>query len=324
MKSAEALQGVSGLLAALISMVLVAGSLVLSLTEGGVLMAAAPTPSMITPPAEFTPHPSETYSTQAATSMVTPVLSLTPMPSASPTASPLPPSPPASCPPPDDWSAITIQPGDTLTSLARTYNVSEALLAKANCLLTNALKAGATLYVPGYPTPVPPVVCGPPAGWVYYIVQAGDTLYRLSEIYDVTIAQLQLANCLGTSTFIREGQRLFVPFYLAPTATRTATPVIVPTSSPTLIPTVPLTSSPTSTFTLPVGFTPAPTSTSTSTLTPSATATGTPTATLTPTFTATYTQVPTSTATLTFTPLPTATSSLTATLTPLPGLSPSP
>ena len=294
MKYTAARQGALGVLTALFSILIVIGSLALSLTEDGMSMALLrTTPGTLTPTSAF-PQPSETYSIVAATSMVTPVISPTPMPTPSFTPIPPSPTPPPSCLPPDGWLPITVQLGDTLQSLARTYNVTEAVLAQANCLVTNSLIAGMILYVPGFSTPVPIVVCGPPSGWVYYIVQPSDTLYKLSLIYKVSVAQLQLANCLGTSTYIRVGQRLFVPFYLPPTPTFTLTPTVTRTPTPTL--------TPSNTATLPVGFTPAPTNT----FTPSPTSTATSTSTSTPTSTSTFTPTPTatSTATLTFTPTP--------------------
>ena len=58
--------------------------------------------------------------------------------------------------------------------------------------------------------------CGPPDDWVEYTVQAGDTLFGLSVVLDVSVAALQQANCLGDNTVINVGQVLFVPF-LPPT-----------------------------------------------------------------------------------------------------------
>jgi LysM repeat protein len=293
-----------GVLAALFSILIVIGSLALSLTEGGMSMAFSPaTPQTFTPNPEAS-QPVETYQVVAATSMVTPVISPTPMPTPSFTPTPPSPTPPPSCRPPDGWSPITVQLGDTLRSLARAYNVTEAVLAQANCLVTDSLIAGMILYVPGYPTPVPVVVCGPPPGWVYYIVQPSDTLYKLSLIYNVSVSQLQLANCLGTSTYIRVGQRLYVPFYIPPTPTFTLTPTATRTPTPTF--------TPSNTATLPAGFTPAPTYT----LTFTPTSTSTATATNTPTPTSTFTPTPTATSTATSTPTETATPTLTFTPTP--------
>jgi LysM repeat protein len=71
-------------------------------------------------------------------------------------------------------------------------------------------------------TPVssPGQSCGPPEGWVSYTVQAGDNLFRLSRELGLTVAQLQSANCLGSSILIRAGDQLYVPVLPAgPTVT---------------------------------------------------------------------------------------------------------
>jgi len=81
--------------------------------------------------------------------------------------------------------------------------------------------------------------CQTPAGWVRYVVQPGDTLFRLSEAYGITVAQLQKGNCMGSSTLLKVGQILYVPpvppqptIVLPPTVTGTATLPPLPTSLP--------------------------------------------------------------------------------------------
>jgi LysM repeat protein len=96
---------------------------------------------------------------------------------------------------------------------------------------------------PGTPRPTATlaptkVTCGAPSGWVTYIVQPGDTLYRLSQFYGVTVAALQKANCMGTSTALKAGQKLLVPPGVKPAPS--STPVNTPTPTypplPTSIP----------------------------------------------------------------------------------------
>ena len=129
--------------------------------------------------------------------------------------------------------------------------------------------------VGGAPAPPPPaatspplvVTCTtPPADWVTYHVQRGDTLYSLAKSRGSTLAEVVAANCLDT-TNIYVGQALWLPPSAAisatprpstatsrpstatprptrtptPTSTRTATPTtLVPTTVPaTLTPTPP-------------------------------------------------------------------------------------
>jgi lipoprotein NlpD len=81
--------------------------------------------------------------------------------------------------------------------------------------------------------------CGPPAGWVKtYVVQPGDTLFRISLNYSTTTAALQHANCKGSSTNIRSGELLWVPNVQPRTPGVTSIPNF-PTSTPQ--PTEPLT-----------------------------------------------------------------------------------
>ncbi len=80
---------------------------------------------------------------------------------------------------------------------------------------------------------VPPATesgCGAPPDWVTYIIQPNDTLFGLSLLLGVTVEDLQVANCLGSSTAIIAGQPLFVPF--VPSIPPTATPVPVTTAPP--------------------------------------------------------------------------------------------
>jgi LysM repeat protein len=82
----------------------------------------------------------------------------------------------------------------------------------------------------------PDLVCGPPKGWVIYVVRAGDNLYKIASATVSSVGLLQQANCLGSSTIIRPGQRLFVP--RLPVWTPTPT-IVHPTEPPTRTPAPP-------------------------------------------------------------------------------------
>lgn len=67
--------------------------------------------------------------------------------------------------------------------------------------------------------------CGAPYGWVKaYVVQPGDTLFRIARLYGVSVDALQRANC-KTGTVIYVGEHLWVP-YAGPAATELT---IIPT-----------------------------------------------------------------------------------------------
>lgn len=322
-------QALLGILAALLSTVIVLGSLALALAEG----SSRPPVARVSA-ASRTPKPSPTLYTLTLPASLPPGVTLTQGPSPSPTETPTPLPTPASCPPPSGWVPYVIQSGDTLESLAALVNTTPEALAAGNCLLVDGLVAGYILYVPMLPptpTSVPtvtPIPCrGAPAGWVIYVVKSGDNLFRIGLAYGISVNQLKQANCLA-SDIIYIGQQLYVPYgptitpipsnTPAPTETprpsETPSATLLPTWPPTLTPTLPPASTSTDTST-PPSLTPTITSEPTQTATPGATSTLTPpsSATATSPATSTPTLAP---ATLTETPSPTATATATSTETP--------
>lgn len=246
-----------GIIIAIFSIILVVGGIMLALAETA-LPFSTPTQPPPTLPLEF-PTPTATAS---------PSLSETPTETTTPTSTLLE-ATPTQCNPPAGWIRILTGAGDTIYSVAQRYKTSAESLTEANCLQTAELPAGLALYVPPVPT-VTVVPCDPPAGWVRtYTVQRGDTLFRIALSYGTTVSQLQRANCMGSSTIIYAGQRLWVPN--VPTRTPipgTTTIPDFPTSTETATPS-PTTPAPT--------LTPSDIPTSTSTDTPTFTPTATPT-----------------------------------------------
>jgi LysM repeat protein len=60
------------------------------------------------------------------------------------------------CEPPQGWVRYTVQPGDTLQSLAQRTNTSVDVLVRANCLTSYDIRPGQPLWLPVYPAPPPP------------------------------------------------------------------------------------------------------------------------------------------------------------------------
>jgi LysM repeat protein len=221
-----------GVLIALVSIGLLLGGFSLSLAEGN---------NIATSTATTTPIPTAAPSLMPTSSPTwqpfTPSVSTTPSPG-SPTLRPTrtpsltstPPPPPTNCPPPLGWLVYFVQPGETLDSIATRYRISTPILQGANCLVTKELLPGVVLYVPPMRTQTP-LPCGAPSGWVVYIVQPGDTLYRLSQTYATTVADLQRANCMGASTLLHTGQALNVPYPVPPPVSTTASGVLIPTGT---------------------------------------------------------------------------------------------
>jgi len=120
-----------------------------------------------------------------------------------------------SCETPEGWMPIIVMPDQTLEEIAAMYNTSPEMLQEGNCLEGNSLQAGSILFVPmSAQTSQSSVPCGPPAGWVIYYVQPGDTLYGIATMFGTSVTQLVNANCLN-STYVYSGQRLYVPPYYA-------------------------------------------------------------------------------------------------------------
>ena len=280
-------QMVGGLLLAAFSAAMVIGGISLALAESYVPVVPTDTATQAAPPL----FPTATPTSQALAFTTETIASA---PTISPTSTQTI-APPTSCPPPSGWVAITVQPGETLLTLAARYKTTREQLLAANCLFSDNLPVGSILYVPPVPTNTP-VPCGPPPGWIRYIVQPGNTLYSLSQAYGTSLSQLQFANCMAVNQYsLVTGQTIWVPNVATrtprATATATLTPVVIIFPSVTGI--VPATSTPTA----------PPTSTNVPTVT---IVTNVPTGT------------PTGTATATSSPPPTATPPATATVTAFP------
>ncbi|MCZ7544545.1 MAG: LysM peptidoglycan-binding domain-containing protein [Anaerolineae bacterium] len=88
----------------------------------------------------MTRAPSATL-TETPTATRTP--SVTPTPSATASATAI-----GGCSPPPGWEPYTIRSGDTLFSISRRYQTTVLALRQANCLTSDLIYAGRTLYVP--------------------------------------------------------------------------------------------------------------------------------------------------------------------------------
>jgi LysM repeat protein len=257
-------QAFTGILAAVISAVIILGSIVLALTETGQKIARLPegSPELSTPmPPVATSKPGQPTYTAVPTRVL-------PTPTATDTFR---------CTPPPGWGWIEALPGDTWESLAEQSSRSLDELLTANCLEPEDIKNsklgyGMLIALPastptpaftltqtdtttatptrtpeptkaksGQSKPKATTCAGHPAGWVIYTVQPGDTLYKIGLQTGVGWVVLRNANCL-TSSLIRTGTRLWVPRLPVFTPMRTSTPR--PTRTATLTRTSPPTTAP--------------------------------------------------------------------------------
>lgn len=159
-----------------------------------------------------------------------------------------------------------VEPGDTLWSISVKYGVSMEAIAEANNLENiRVIRLGRELIIPGVDNPLyssptaisagsNPLYSSPATprpytipdsavateGGVIHTVEAGDTLYRISVIYNITMDAIAEANNLTDRRVVSIGQKIFVPGAQLPTtATATAAagkPDTVPAVTPTPTP----------------------------------------------------------------------------------------
>lgn len=110
----------------------------------------------------------------------------------------------------------TIRAGDTLFSISQQFGITLNALAAANNIPANGvIYTGWQLKIPAsavVATPPPPVVRAAATtsdGATTYIVQPGDTLFRIALRYGTTPQAISLANSLP-SYFVYTGQRLII------------------------------------------------------------------------------------------------------------------
>ncbi len=135
-----------------------------------------------------------------------------------------------------DTNAHIVQPGETLSQIAKEYGVPLIELMRRNGLAdANAIYVGQTLFLPD---------AAPDGATVTHLVQAGETLSQIAERYGVSMAALMAANDLADAGEIYWGQVLRIPSAddaesQAP-AVATLSPTATPTSpSPESTPTTP-------------------------------------------------------------------------------------
>lgn len=94
-----------------------------------------------------------------------------------------------------------VKPGDTLWGISKKYNVSIELLKKTNNLTNNVLSVGQPLTIP---------TDNNLSENKSYVVQKGDTLYKIASNNNVTVKELLDYNNLNTAT-LKEGQIILIP-----------------------------------------------------------------------------------------------------------------
>jgi LysM repeat protein len=95
----------------------------------------------------------------------------------------------------------TVQPGETLQTIAAKFGTSWQAIAAANNLPNaNYIYTGQRLIIPAAPRPVQT-----------YVVRQGDTLFSIAQRYGTTVQVIQTANNLPNPNAIYTGQTLQIP-----------------------------------------------------------------------------------------------------------------
>ena len=98
--------------------------------------------------------------------------------------------------------AYTVQPGDNLYRIALKFGTTVAAIQTANGLTTTTVKIGQVLIIPGGSSTTAPAAISSAAGASSgtYTVQSGDNLYRIALKFGITVAAIQAANGMTTTT----------------------------------------------------------------------------------------------------------------------------
>lgn len=184
----------------------VKSALILSLLVAAAVMSAC-TRERPTPEATAASTAAATSAVSATPSSAEPVVEAvdsTPTPEAEETATPTP-----------EPTAVrgtfqyTVQAGDTIASIAASFNTSEQKIRELNFLPDDNIFAGQILTVPeGEPTPTPEPF--------KHVVQAGETLFSIAALYDVQPFVLVEVNNIQNPDALAVGTELLIPGVASP------------------------------------------------------------------------------------------------------------
>ncbi|MCK9450330.1 MAG: LysM peptidoglycan-binding domain-containing protein [Bacteroidales bacterium] len=106
-----------------------------------------------------------------------------------------------------------VKPGETLYSISKQYGLSTEVLIGLNPGIASGVRAGQVLLLPEkatYKQTAAPQNENQTDSLLIHIVQKGETLYRISRNYAVSIVKLKQLNP-GLTTDLRPGQQIAVP-----------------------------------------------------------------------------------------------------------------
>ncbi|MCW4468027.1 LysM peptidoglycan-binding domain-containing protein [Flavobacterium sp. MFBS3-15] len=111
-----------------------------------------------------------------------------------------------------DYKKHTVKKGETITAIAKQYQVTPYDISRLNPDVKNGLKEGSTLLIPALnkvavkaketPTRVANTI---------HTVEPKETLYSLSKKYNVSVEDIEKANSAAIKDGLKEGQQIIIP-----------------------------------------------------------------------------------------------------------------
>lgn len=117
---------------------------------------------------------------------------------------------------PPQPTTYKVQKGDTLYSISQKFNTTVDEIKRLNNITSNNIYINQELYIPtststpSNPLPIPPIDDDENEEYSEYIVQKGDSLWKISRNYNITVKELIELNNLTTTT-LQIGDKLLVP-----------------------------------------------------------------------------------------------------------------
>jgi membrane-bound lytic murein transglycosylase D len=113
------------------------------------------------------------------------------------------------------YDIYTVKSGDTLSGIAKRYATPLRIVIDANPgIKPDAIRIGQRLIIPQLNAAKAPASSSSSATIAfdsYYTIKKGDTLGKISSLYDINPISLAEANDMGLNSILRIGQRLRVP-----------------------------------------------------------------------------------------------------------------
>ena len=117
---------------------------------------------------------------------------------------------------PPQPTTYKVQKGDTLYSISQKFNTTVDEIKRLNNITSNNIYINQELYIPtstsspSTPLPIPPIDDDENEEYSEYIVQKGDSLWKISRDYNITVKELIELNNLKATT-LQIGDKLLVP-----------------------------------------------------------------------------------------------------------------